>query len=136
MEDNYRFAVQARHALKGGGLLAVHDLLLPEDARAARYLDALERLCQPQHVRAYSESEWRGTLLDADFMVQQIEVTRERVKLLAWAEGCSPYVIERMHILLAQAPRAVAGWLRPSCVGTADAEFERAFVVVIGKKAG
>jgi SAM-dependent methyltransferase len=134
IDDPYRFAVEARRVLKTGGVLALHDLLLPEDARAGRYIDALERLCEPQHVRAYSASEWRGTLLDADFTVERIEVARERVKLLAWAEGCTPYVVERMQILLAQAPRAVREWLPPSCVGTGDAEFERAFVVVVGKK--
>ena len=132
--DVYRFAVEARRVLKHGGVLAVYDDLLPEEKRAGEYLNAFERLREPNFVCAYSESEWRSTFLDADFTVEDVEHMARRVNLEMWAGGCSAYVIERLQILLAQAPQAVAAWLHPTCVGTRDASFEQKLMIITGKK--
>jgi ubiquinone/menaquinone biosynthesis C-methylase UbiE len=134
--DVYRFALEARRVLKVGGVLAISDDVLPEHKRAREYLNAFSRLREPEYGRAYSESEWRSTFLDADFTVEYVESETRRVELMAWASDCTPYVIERLQILLAQAPQAAHEWLRPACVGTADASFDQASIIITGKKHG
>ncbi|NWF67527.1 MAG: methyltransferase domain-containing protein [Chloroflexi bacterium] len=134
--DVYRFAVEAARVLKPGGTLAIIDHLLPEDERAGDYIDAFDRLRDPTHVRAYSESQWRGLFLDVGLSVEHVEAPRRRAGMLAWAErqGCAPEVVERLHIMLAQAPSAVAAWIQPACAGTPDAAFDHVFILITGKK--
>jgi SAM-dependent methyltransferase len=134
LPDIYRFAVEARRVLKSNGIFAVYATLLPEQKRAAEYLNAFERLCTPSYIRAYSEADWRSTFLDADFTIERVDTGRRDVKLLDWAQGSSDYVLERLNILLAQAPHSVAEWLQPTCVGTSDTTFRQHYLIIIGKK--
>jgi SAM-dependent methyltransferase len=132
--DVYRLVVEARRVLKLNGILAVHDVIVPDHKRAAEYLNAFERLRDLSYVNAYSQTYWRSTFLDADLTVERVEIKQQSVKLHEWAQGCSAYVMERLHILLHQAPRPVADWLQPTCIGTTDTTFEQHFIFIMGKK--
>lgn len=135
--DCFRFIQECARALKPGGRLLIEDHLAPEDDRAARYVDSFERLRDPSHVRGYAAYEWRGMFLDAELTVLQDEhLTKKGGKMVPWAErqGCSPDVIERLHILLAQAPAAVAEWMNPTCAGTPDAAFDHHYIIILGQK--
>jgi ubiquinone/menaquinone biosynthesis C-methylase UbiE len=135
--DCFRFVQECARVLKPGGLLLVEDHLLPDDERAARYIDSFERLRDPSHVRGFADYEWRGMFLDAGLEVESAEkLTKSPGKLVPWAErqGCSPEVVERLQVMLAQAPAAVAGWLHPRCAGTADAAFENHYILIMGRK--
>src|SRR5262249_17449416 len=62
-----------------GGRLAIADMLGSEDpARAARH-DAIERLCDPTHVRAIPASEWRAL-----FAAAGLETARENAGEMAY----------------------------------------------------
>lgn len=134
--DCFRFVQECARVLKPGGLFILQDHLLPDEAQAGRYIDSFQRLRDPSHNRAYADYEWRGLLLDAGLQVPHAEHYARRMKLLPWAErqGCTPEIIERLHILLAQAPEAVGGWLKPECAGTPDASFEQAYIIIVGQK--
>jgi SAM-dependent methyltransferase len=113
------------------------DHLAPDNEPAARYLDAFERLRDPSHVRAFSDYEWRGMFLDAGLSIQQAEpIVKSGGKLVPWAErqGCTPQTIERLQVMLAHAPAAVAEWVRPQCVGTRDASFDHHYLIIAGRK--
>jgi ubiquinone/menaquinone biosynthesis C-methylase UbiE len=135
--DCFRFVQECARVLKPGGKLVVEDQLVPEDERAARYLDAFERLRDPSHHRIYSEAEWRGMFLDTGLSVESSEtLVKSGVKLVPWAErqGSVLQVLQRLQAMLAQAPAPVAAWMRPQCVGTADAAFDHHYVLIVGRK--
>lgn len=135
--DCFRFVQECARVLVPGGLLLIDDHLAPDDERAARYIDSFERLRDPSHVRAYAGYEWRGMLLDAGLTVEHEEVfSMTGMKLLPWAQrqGCTSEVIERLQVLLAQAPGAAADWMRPQCAGTPDAAFDHHFIIIAGRK--
>jgi ubiquinone/menaquinone biosynthesis C-methylase UbiE len=134
--DCFRFAQECARVLKPGGLLLIEDHLLPDNPRAAQYIETFQRLRDPSHHRAYAADEWRGLLLDAGLKVAHDESFVRTMKLLPWAErqGCAPHIIERLHILLAQAPQAAADWLRPACAGTPDATFDQVYILIVGQK--
>jgi ubiquinone/menaquinone biosynthesis C-methylase UbiE len=78
--DCFLFVQECARVMKPGGLLLIEDHVVPEDDRAARYIDAFDRLRDPSHNRAYAEYEWRGMLLDAGLQVEQVEyITRPAV---------------------------------------------------------
>lgn len=135
--DCFKFVQECARVLKPGGRLLIEDHLAPEDERAARYVDAFERLRDPSHVRGFAAYEWLGMYLDTGLNVIHDEtVTKSGVKMVPWAErqDCSPAVIERLHVMLAQAPEAVAEWLNPACAGMPDATFDHHYIIILGQK--
>lgn len=135
--DCFRFVQESARVLKPGGLLLIEDNSVPEDDRAARYVDAFERLRDPSHYRMYAEYEWRGMYLDAGLTVERVELIEKKGNdLVNWAErqGCTPDVIERLQILLQQAPQAAAEWMRPQAAGTTSARFDHHYILIMGRK--
>lgn len=134
--DCFKFVQECARVLKPGGMLLIQDLAVPEEERAGRYLDAFERLRDPSHYRMYSELEWRGMYLDADLTVEHTELIFREAELILWAEtqDCTPVVIERLQVMLAQAPEIVREWKQPKCVGTRDATFLHSYILIMGKK--
>lgn len=136
--DAFRFVQEAARVLKPGGLLTVQDHLAPDVTRAAAYIDAFNRLRDPSHQRAFNEWEWRGMLLDSGLDVTHVEQTRQSSLLGPWAErqGCAPQTVEYLRIMLAQAPQAVANWIRPRHVLSLDAAFDHVYILITGQKPG
>lgn len=136
--DCFRFVLECARVVKPGGLLVIEDHLLPDDDQAARYIDAFERLRDPSHNRAFSAYEWHGMLLDAGLEVEHMETISKRgMRVIPWAQrqDCSPEIIGRLQIMLAQAPAAVRAFMQPRCVGTPDAEFDHQYILLVGRKA-
>ena len=113
----------------------MQDMIVPENERAARYVDAFERLRDPSHNRAYADYEWRGMFLDAGLSVVKNELLSKLAKLLNWAhrQNCSPETIDKSQVMLAQAPDDVNEFLRPRHIGTKDAEFDHNYIIIFGK---
>lgn len=134
--DVFRFVTESVRVLKPGGTLLVQDLTVPDDERAARYVDSFYRLRDPSHQRCYAGYEWQGMLLDAGLTVTHTEAIEHVIGLAAWVEqqACSPYVVERLHLMLKQAPDWVREHLRPAAVGTPDALYMQTHLIIQGRK--
>jgi ubiquinone/menaquinone biosynthesis C-methylase UbiE len=134
--DCFAFVCEAARVLKRGGVLAIHDHLLPPKKADQAYLEAFERLRDPSHQRAFSEQDWSAMLWDAGLAVEQQAIMRRHANLEEWAarQQRPPAVVARLHILLAQAPRAVAEFIAPTHVGTPAAAFDHVFILMTGRK--
>jgi ubiquinone/menaquinone biosynthesis C-methylase UbiE len=134
--DVFRFVMECTRTLKPGGRLIIEDHVVPEDRQAAAYVEAFERLRDPSHNRALSESAWRADFQDAGLTVEHSEWLSKSDKLVTWAErqGQTARVVEHLQIMLAQAPQAVAEFWQPRCARTPDAEFNHVYVLISGRK--
>lgn len=135
--DVYAFVRECARVLKPGGRLVIQDHDNPTDRAAADWLDTFERLRDPGHHRIYAQYEWEGLFADCGLTVEKAEPLRRPAHLLTWAaaQRCTPAVIERLHVLLRQAPQIAADWIAPRAIGTDDAAFDHVYVLISGVKA-
>ena len=134
--DCYSFIKQSVRVLKPGGTLLVQDHVLPENKNAGRYLEKFEKLRDPSHHQAYTQTEWINMFRDAGLTVAQTEQIIKRHGLISWAErqGCSPETIGQLVRLVKKAPQTVTEWLQPYKFGTPQAAFVGHHIIITGQK--
>jgi len=133
--DAFRFVKESTRVLKPGGRLLVQDHALPEDGAAARYIDAFERLRDPSHNRAFSESEWVEMFRAAVLTVEHTEQSMKRHEFQPWAErqACTPQVVAQLVQMVENAPEAVIDWMQPNDFGTPEAWFVNQHILIAGR---
>ena len=105
-----RRAVQeAARVLRPGGLLVVSDSVAPEDPAQDTFLNAVELLRDPSHVRNHRVSEWCGWLCDAGFAPEVVGRYDMELDFESWFArmGTPPQSAERVRWLFARAPAEV-----------------------------
>lgn len=81
------FVAEVARVLRPGGVLAFEDNVAPEDTAAAAYLDRLERLHDPSHVRSHPVDTWLSWLDDAGFVVEETIRFRKVLPFDWWVDG-------------------------------------------------
>ena len=134
--DAFKFVQEGARVLKPGGLLLVQDHVLPDDERDADYVDAFEKSRDPSHNRAFPEYAWRGMFLDAGLTIAHTEQLTKRHNFVDWTarQNCDAATIERLTVLLAKAPSAVAAWMQAQAIGTPDCSFVNHHLIIAGRK--
>lgn len=135
--DAFRFVQESTRVLRPGGVLLIEDHVNTDDERAAGYVDAFERLRDPSHIHAFAGYEWQGMFLDAGLdIVEERRITRPAGGLITWAErqNCDQTTVEKLTVMLAQAPTPVREYYTPRNLGTSDADFDHRYILLAGHK--
>jgi ubiquinone/menaquinone biosynthesis C-methylase UbiE len=77
---------QMRRALKPGGMALFADVLSPGGALLDTWLQSIELLRDPSHVRNASLAEWRSTLTALGFEVGEVTRYKLRLEFTSWIE--------------------------------------------------
>ena len=81
-----RALAEFRRLLKPGGELLISDIMAPEDYARDTFLQAIELLRDPSHVRDYRLSEWRMMLSDAGFDSEVLLAFNLSLHFAAWTK--------------------------------------------------
>ena len=78
-------------------------LVIEDNVFRGEHVEEAERLRDPTHVRCYSEDEWKETITEAGFEVEQVEHFARRQSADAWLERVEtpPETADRIRELLA-----------------------------------
>jgi SAM-dependent methyltransferase len=100
---------EARRALKPGGLAAFMDVVAPEDPLLDTWLQSLELLRDPSHVRNYSIAQWRTMLEAAGFKPTHCSRYRIRLEFASWIARIDtpPTLVAAIRALQARADEDV-----------------------------
>ncbi len=107
--DPSRATREAARVLKSGGRYLLVDTIALEDGVQDTYLNAIEVLRDPSHVRDYSASQWLGMFADAGFEAQLFAQWKLRLEFEPWLQriGTPRTLAEGIRSLLDAAPREV-----------------------------
>ncbi|MBN1966485.1 MAG: methyltransferase domain-containing protein, partial [Anaerolineae bacterium] len=134
--DPAQFVIEAARVTRPGGIVAVVDQIMPEQRKAAQYVNAFERLRDPSHAWAYSLPRWLRFFEAAGLDVWHTEMVSRRHTLGSWAERmhCAPEVVTRLHVMLVQAPEPALAWMEPELPQSGDASFFIRQALILGRK--
>lgn len=133
VSDAFRLMQSLVQSLKSGGHLLIRDTLLPDDDRAANYINAFLHLYDPMYQTAYPDFGWQGLFLDAGLRNLKSRLTTDQVRLLN-QDAISQETRLRLQIMLTQSPQAVADWLQPRYTDSTAAQFLQHTIVMMGEK--
>jgi SAM-dependent methyltransferase len=106
-----KFLSEAFRVLKLGGALVLCDTISPDDdPETDRWLDGIERLRDPSHVRDWSAAEWQAMAAAAGFVVEAVDAASCRTEQTfeGWTQRmqCPPDVVAAVAERFAAAPPA------------------------------
>jgi ubiquinone/menaquinone biosynthesis C-methylase UbiE len=84
--DVLNVAVLSRIARITGGRMAIVDTLLPDDPEIAEWYQTMEKMRDPTHIRAYTESQWLEMVGAAGFILQETAVFPKTHDFPTWAK--------------------------------------------------
>jgi ubiquinone/menaquinone biosynthesis C-methylase UbiE len=111
------FLSETRRVLKPGGVFVLCDTISPDDdPDTDRWLDGVERLRDPSHVRDWSAAEWARMATEAGFAVEAVDAQscRAEQEFRGWVERMrvAPEVVAELAERFAGAPSAARDFLR------------------------
>lgn len=134
--DAAKFVCESARVLKIGGIFLLQDQVLPEDAEAALAVDAFERLRDPSHNIAFSQSQWFAMLEAAGLKIQSSQEIIKRHDLRDWAQrqGNDEATIAQLRQMAANASETVKVWLELKAWETEEASFVNHHILIASVK--
>lgn len=101
---------EALRVLRPGGQLLVLDSISLPNPKLDTFMNAVEILRDPSHVRNYSLVEWRGFFEAAGFLVSHQDAWLLRLEFEDWIRrgGTAAVGVAQLCVMLSEAPREVA----------------------------
>lgn len=101
---------QMHRVLKPGGIALFADAVAAEDPLLDTWLQTIEVLRDPSHVRDYKVSEWENMAQEAGFRVRETKRQRIRLEFSSWIKRIrTPDInVAALHALQMQAPAEVS----------------------------
>jgi len=111
---------EARRVLKPGGRAVLMDAVAPSSPLVDTWLQSIELMRDPSHVRDYSVAEWRALARQAGFEPGGVTLRRLRLDFATWvARMRTPEpMTQSIRALLARAPEEVAAHLEIGADGS------------------
>jgi hypothetical protein len=72
--------------LRRGGRMVIIDTLLPSDPEIAAFFQAMEKMRNPTHIRAFSEEEWQSMIQDAELILQETLIISKEHDFQEWVK--------------------------------------------------
>jgi len=121
-----------------GGLVLIQDQQMPEDPVIAGYVEAFEKLRDPSHNHALTETEWRAAFAAAGLTLEHVETLVKSHSFDEWTttQGVLPSTKACLEALIAAAPPGAVAWLQPRAFGTPEATFVNVHIILAGRKSG
>lgn len=82
--DPEAFVSEVARVLEPGGTFAFEDNVAPDDDALDEFLNTVERLRDPTHVRSYRVSQWLDWLEAAGFTVEESRVVQKTIEYDEW----------------------------------------------------
>ena len=100
---------ETRRVLRPGGSMMVMDTVAPDDVQCDTFLQVIEVLHDPSHVRDYSVREWTEMLRDAGFTPDEPKRRRVHLEFSSWIERMQTPKLQADAVLalMAQMPDTV-----------------------------
>jgi len=84
--DIKKAMAEIARVLVAGGVFVMEDSCAPESARQDKFINDLEKLRDPTHVRSYTKNEWKRLLADAGLKVVRLRHYRKEHDVADWIE--------------------------------------------------
>jgi ubiquinone/menaquinone biosynthesis C-methylase UbiE len=96
---------ECARVLKPQGRLIISDVIAPEEAARDTFLQAVELLRDPSHVRDHSVAQWRALLNEAGFKADLVKIRPIDLDFADWVARMQtpPLYIDALHNLFAGA---------------------------------
>ena len=78
------FVSEVARVTEPGGIFAFEDNVAPHDDALDEFLNRVERLRDPSHVRSHRESEWRAWIEDEGFEIEETLVVTKTIDYRDW----------------------------------------------------
>ncbi len=97
-----------------GGRMVIIDTLLPDDPETAEFYQAMEKMRDPTHVRAYTKDEWTRMIEVAGFEVAATRVFPKTHEFQEWARraGLSREGIQGLNRFFIEAPAKIQDYFQ------------------------
>jgi ubiquinone/menaquinone biosynthesis C-methylase UbiE len=106
------FLAEVARVLRRGGTFALVDNVVPE-GRVGDYINALERLRDPSHLRAWTMPEWRAALAGHALPPAHEEEIVKQMEFAPWASRHDATTQRLLRALITEVTPAVAAVLQP-----------------------
>jgi SAM-dependent methyltransferase len=100
--------------LKRGGVFVLEDNVSPSQRRFDDWINNVERLRDPTHIRSYTVDEWRSMLANAGLQVERVRHYRKTHDVPDWIgrSGISAEQVEAVYRAFADADKVTRNHFR------------------------